>query len=455
VSSVSQPQRKLLASSSDVGLGLITIVVVLALVVMSFTGSLASLFGGPAGHTITAVFADAQQLHSGDPVRIGGLTVGKVESISLDRGARHSTVTMTVDSSAGPLYADATAAVDWRTALGSAFVVSLSRGTSSAGPLASGQISQSRTSDQVELEDITSIDQAGAKQGLQTMPGQLAQALGDRNALATALQTLARISPSAAVGLDATRGQVPDSDLRKLISATSATVQALDTPFEDLRGAVAGGATTLGTTAAHATDLRNTISQAPGVLADTSLTLRQLDTTLGLADPLIAHLLNPARQVAPTVSQLEPTVTGADRLLRHATPLVNSLRPAVSSLAHTARQGVPLLTDLTPSLDRLDQKILPSLNQVDPGTKHTTAEMIGPTFAGLGPGIAGAEDNLGHILRFPASSGSSPAYLPCQIYVNNPDKHSLIECESLQQALSSLLSYNPLQSAATAKQPPR
>jgi hypothetical protein len=42
-------------------------------------------------------------------------------------------------------------------------------------------------------------------------------------------------------------------------------------------------------------------------------------------------------------------------------------------------------------------------------------------------------------------SGSvSPVYLPCQIYYGNPDAKKLIECQTLQQALQSLLSYNPL-----------
>jgi hypothetical protein len=35
-------------------------------------------------------------------------------------------------------------------------------------------------------------------------------------------------------------------------------------------------------------------------------------------------------------------------------------------------------------------------------------------------------------------------YLPCQIYAGNPDKAKAIECKSLQQALQSFLSYDPL-----------
>jgi hypothetical protein len=125
-------------------------------------------------------------------------------------------------------------------------------------------------------------------------------------------------------------------------------------------------------------------------------------------------------------------------------PLLHALPPTLRSLASTSRQGVPLLQTLTPSLDRLESTVLPYLNTVDPASKHTTAEMIGPTAEALGPDIAGQEDQNGHFIRFPATAGSSPLYLPCQIYAGNPTTNQLLACESLQSLLSSFVNYNPL-----------
>jgi hypothetical protein len=134
----------------------------------------------------------------------------------------------------------------------------------------------------------------------------------------------------------------------------------------------------------------------------------------------------------------------ADALLRNAVPLLRSLRPAVTSLASVSRQGLPLLAELQPALDKVDGKILPFLDEVDPETRRSTSEMIGPTFAGLGAGAAGQEDGNGHFIRFPATSGSSPLYLPCQIYFGNPDKDKVLACESLQKDLDRFLTFNPL-----------
>ena len=104
---------------------------------------------------------------------------------------------------------------------------------------------------------------------------------------------------------------------------------------------------------------------------------------------------------------------------------------------------MPLLQTLTPSLDRLESTVLPYLNTVDPASNHTTAEMIGPTTEALGPDIAGQEDQNGHFIRFPATAGSSPLYLPCQIYAGNPTTNQLLACESLQSLLSSFRQLQP------------
>jgi ABC-type transporter Mla subunit MlaD len=428
---------------STVLIGVGTVAAALLFMVAAFTGWFGTVFSGST-HDVKAVFASTQQVRSGDDVRIHGITVGQVGSMQLDPGARTSTMTMALDHSAGPLYADARATVRWKLLLGGSFYVDLDRGTPAAGPLGSRAIPVNHTGNQVELEDVISFAKGASQTGLQTIPGELAKALRDAQPPTRALGTLADVAPSVAKGLHAVRGQQADQDLKTLVSASADTVHALDTANHDVRGVVAGAAATLTTTAARQADIQSTLAQAPGVLQRTDATLSGLDTTLGLADPLLARLHGPAADVAPTIASLHPTVVGADQLLRKAVPLLNALRPAVSSLASTARQGVPLLDGLTPSINRLSDTILPYLNEVDPETKHTTAEMIGPTMAALGPNIAGQLDDNGRFIRFPATAGSQPAYLPCQENFGNPDKTKLLECETLQAALNSFLHYNPI-----------
>jgi phospholipid/cholesterol/gamma-HCH transport system substrate-binding protein len=432
-------------------LGLITLTVVVVLLLGDFTGVLRGAFSS-GGRTVHAVFADAQQLQPGDLVRAHGVDVGKVTGISLDPGARSSTVTMQVESSAGPLYADASAQLRWRTILGASYAVYLDRGSAAAGALGSRTIPETRTSNQVEVEDLAGVDSGAARTGLQTMPGELAKAFGNPVATAQTFGTLAAISPSVTTGVGALRGQNMDSDLRSLVSATASTVRALDAPNNEVRTLVAAAASTLDTTASQQAAIRATIADSPGTLQSTYTTVTQLNNTLRLADPLLASLMPTAPAVAPTVSQLHGTVKGLNLVLNHAVPLLHALRPAVSSLAQASRTGLPLLNGLTPTFDRVDKTILPYLGAIDPETKHSAAEMIGGTFTGLGSGAPAQEDANGHFIRFPVTLGSSSTYLPCQIYFGNPDAQKLIECQTLQQALQTFFGWvNTQQSSLTAR----
>lgn len=413
---------------------------------LDFMGVLAGLFErGPETRTVRAVFTDAQQLHAGDPVRVDGVNVGKVNDITLDRTGGRAVVTMEIVKDDVPLYADARADIRWRTVLGGAFAIRIERGTPSSQPLGDRVIPVMRTSTQTELEDVLTFNRRQARAGLQALPGGLAEALADPDAPAAALRRLADVAPTATRGLQAVRGTRPGRDLPELVEYADATVRALDTRDHAVERMVSGAAATLAVTAARRGDLAATFRRAPAALSTTDRTLRRLEQTLDVADPLLAELREPSGEVAGTVAKLRPTLVSADRLLRRAGPLVRALRPTAAALGEAAAAARPYLDDLRPSLRRLDEKILPYTLEVDPDTKHKLSEMIGPAFGHLGPSVAGQLDQNGHLIRFPATTGSSPLYsLPCQIYVNNPDSKRLLACKSMQEALNMVLSYNPL-----------
>lgn len=394
---------------------------------------------------VVAHFAQAGELRKDMAVRIDGVRVGSVQEVTYERETGTAAVKMDVAEDAGPLYADASAEVRWKTVLGGAFYVRLNRGRASTGPL-QGDIAAKRTSTQVELDDVLSFDRGKARQGLLRLPKELSETLRDPAPLSDVLREVDRQAPDLTQGLNALRGQQKERDLKALIGTASATVRALDTPANDTGGLVQNAAATLQTTAARQAELRQALSVAPAALAGTRQTLTRLDRTLALLRPVVADLDEAAPKVAPTVSDLRPTVRGADRLLERAVPLLADLRPSVRSLARTAVLGKELLTTFDPGLKDLDERVLPLLNEVDPTSKRTTAQMIGPSLEGLGPAISGQEDQNGHFIRFPATVGSSTFYLPCQTYINNPDAASLVACESLGRTLERLFGYRPNQS---------
>lgn len=427
----------------NAAIGLVMLSVVLLLVVGNFTGIIRSMVTERGTHEVVAIFPSSQQLRTGNFVRVRGIDVGKVKKLESVDGGRSTRVTMLVGDDAGDLHKDAHANLRWRTILGSAFYVDIDPGHASDGPLA-GPIPRTQTSSQVELDDVTTIFQNGARTGLQTMPGELSKALRDHETPGRLLNDVADASPDIAKGVGALRGQRKDADLQRLVSSTSRLVDVLGRSQGELQQVVSGAAATLETTGAHSAAIRSTLALAPGMFERTNATTRRLDATLALADPLVSDLKKPAGKVGPTLSKLNPTVRDADKLLTEAVPLLKDLRPTARSLARTAQKGLPLLNDVEPSIDRVNDTIIKYIGAKDPGTGNTTTNAIGGFAAAWGPGFAGQRDTNGGLLRFALTGGSAPIYLPCQTYINNPDKAKQIECESLQKTLDRFFSYDPL-----------
>ncbi|WP_354700081.1 hypothetical protein DSM112329_00344 [Paraconexibacter sp. AEG42_29] len=427
----------------DAALGLAAFGVVLVLLTVTFTGQIHSLFSGKPDRVVRADFADSKQLRDGDEVRIDGVKVGEVDGVARKEGARVTTVSMRLDDDAGPVYSDAQAGLRFGSLLGGRFYVDVDRGTDGAAPLGDAAIPEDRTFSQVELDDVASVVRGAPERGLKALPGGLADTLKDPSTTTDALQTLSDTAPSIGTALGAVRGQDPENDIRTLLTETSNTVKALDTPTNQLRTVISGAASLMQTTAARQADLRAVLTRAPAAMRQTNTTLTDLDTTVTKLDPLVRTLDRSAAQVAPTVSGLRPVVAGADTTLQRARPLLASLRPAATRLAAAARNGLPLITDLIPSLDRVDKSLLPFLATPDSGTGLTVSQAVGPGINGLAS-IGGQEDQNGHFVRFPVTAGSASFALPCQTYINNPDKAKYVECQSLQDSLKTLLSYKPL-----------
>jgi phospholipid/cholesterol/gamma-HCH transport system substrate-binding protein len=424
-----------------------------AILIGSYSGFISGFFSGGKDE-VTVMFSDSRTLRVDDPVRVRGIRVGEVKSLEAVDGSRATKAVLAVDDTAGTIHGNARAHVVWRSLLGGAFAVNLDPGTPEGGTLGSRAIPEDQTTTQVELDEVTSVVSGNAREGLRVLPGELARTMRNPGTLRALSTTLADRSPGLQRGLNAARGQIESTDLATLIRETGRTADALDSPTDDLRAVVSGAASLVSTTAARQAEIRDLLRRSPGVMRRTNVTLSRLDDTLDLAQPLVESLRAPADDVAPALRRLRPVAVEAAALLRRAEPLLDRLRPAVRSLAAASRDGLPLLDSLQPSFDRLDDTILPYMNEIDPETAHSAAQMVGPAVGGLG-NVAAQYDANGHFLRFPATSGSSPLYLPCQVVAGNPDfAGQLTKCKSTQQLLETYLSYDPLAPAPGTSEPP-
>lgn len=418
-------------------LGLIGLVGATLVWVLAFTGGLTSLFNGHTT-TVRADFASVEDIVPNDPVRINGVQVGTVAGTAADPGGNGATVTMNV-SYAGPIYANASASILWRTVLGANDAIALDPGTRSAGPLGARTIPQSQDSNQVELDQITQVFHGAAQSGIRTMIQQLAPALSAHPALGAALGTLAAIAPAARVGIGALRGEVVDTDLRNLVSDAGRAAQALSvgTGASQTRQFVQAAAGTVSALAADPAAIRATIVDADTVLPHLARTTHDLDGTLYRVDPLIANLTPKVPQIAPALAALHPALSDGRTLLSDATPLLHKLRPTVDSLVATAGAGVPVINAVSPSLTRLANTILPGLAEKGPEEgPHAAYELIGPDLIDFG-GLAGFFDGDGHVaqLTLGLSDPQSQGILPCTLDFSGKD---FLVCESLSTSLSTL-----------------
>ncbi|MHB8695664.1 MAG: MlaD family protein [Solirubrobacteraceae bacterium] len=406
--------------------------------IVAFTGGLSTLFSSSTS-TVRADFASVENIVPNDPVRIHGVQVGTVSSVTPDPGGRGATLTMDIDTS-DPIYANASASILWRTALGANDAVALDPGTRSAGLLGGRTIPQSQNSNQVELDQITQAIHGGAQTGIQTMLQQLSPAFSQHPALARDLTTLAQIAPVAAVGIGAIRGQAPDTDLQNLVKNAGRAAQAITvgTGASTTRQFVASAASTTGATAAQSGALRAGIQQLIGVFKPiATVHFADLNIVLNKLDPLLPGLTANAPKIGPTLSQLHPAISNLHTLLSDATPLLRRLSPTVDSLAATAQVGVPVINQISPSFQRLHNTILPGLDQTTAETRgHPAYTLIGPTVVSLGT-LASFFNHDGNMANLTAGlgEGQSNQTLPCQNDFSGTD---FLVCQSLSTTLGEL-----------------
>jgi ABC-type transporter Mla subunit MlaD len=431
--------------SAYVTRGAAAIAIVVLLAALSYSQVFVHIAAPQHGKTVTARFGETKQLKVGDPVRVQGVKVGRVQKISLEPDERNVRVQMEVDRKALPLYANATANAAIRNLLGGAYYVSLDRGTARAGELGSRMIDMTRNTGQVEVDDLTSLDRGQARRGLKILPGELAKTFATPDIPAAPLEALDDNAKVIAKGVHAVRGQALDEDLKQMIRSTDATVRALDAPAASLRALVGGGAATVMTTAARGDDIRYVLAKSPEIQTRAQRTMTRLTSTLRAAEPLVASLRATAPKVAPALAALRPSIEDTDVVLRDAGPLLHSLRPTSRSLARTAAAGPSVIKGLDPSYDHLINEILPRLNKIEPETQLTAAQSVGPFFS-LWGGAAGQVDTNGHFFRFPAgaSDGALSNDLPCRTYLTDPNAAQIAACESLSKMFADFANYNPL-----------
>lgn len=248
---------------------------------------------------VVAVFDNAVGLVEGAAVRVAGVQVGRVETLTVDFDRARAT--LLVDSGSG-LRSDALAAIRARSLLGEKFVELLPQ-SRTAPTIAEGtelktlpsgyEIDQVISSAGPLLEQLNGLQLSEVKPLLENVSGLvgdnravLTQSVGQLQALLARLESL----------------KFDDPALQQDILTTARNLRTLS---EALPGTIS-----------------RTEQQVTDVVSRTTPILEKLDRTLTRLEPAIASLEPALARVPGAIVKLEDTMAGLDKLVRQAGPLL-------------------------------------------------------------------------------------------------------------------------------------
>jgi phospholipid/cholesterol/gamma-HCH transport system substrate-binding protein len=337
--------------------GAIGLALLLIFTYLGFT-KFANPFASP--YTVHAVFSSANGLRPDSLVRIAGVNVGKVQSVSPVSGCKSgqqaqrpcsaADVVMTVEDQGLPIHKDATFAIRPRIFLEGNFFVDIIPGTPEAPTAPSGYVFPVQQGvEPVQLDQVLTSLQSDTRHNLQLLLQQYGSAVSQAGpSYNSSIQFwLPAYEYSAIVSHDALG--VQPHDLSNFIYKQGDVSAALDTNPPNLKSLVTDFNTTANAFARQNVALANAVAQLPKTLSAAIPALTALNATFcsgsqgpncapGPLPQLAKALIPGAKSTGPMVDASLPFVTQLRKLVQPA-----ELRGLTADLAVT----VPALTKLT------------------------------------------------------------------------------------------------------------
>jgi phospholipid/cholesterol/gamma-HCH transport system substrate-binding protein len=304
------------------------------------------------GYTLNATFSNGVNISTNSPVRIAGVDVGKV--ISVSRDGDNTKVTFTVDGKGRPIHDDAFAEIRPRIFLEGNFFVDLKPGSPSAPEFDSGgTIPVSHTSTAIQLDQILTALQSPVRADLSRLLESYGEALTHKPSAAEDATQLPEVKgKSGAEGLNggfkyggeagrysaqvtnAFLGTSP-KDLSRLVAGAGRTFGALARREADLQGLIVNFDTFTGALAAQSQNLALTVHRLAPTLQIGRKSLVSLNRTL---PPLRAWAI----EFRPAVAELPALISAAKPWLAQARPLLSGRE--AGGVARLLEESTPPLT---------------------------------------------------------------------------------------------------------------
>ncbi|HEV3129745.1 MAG TPA: MlaD family protein [Solirubrobacteraceae bacterium] len=314
-------------------------------------------FGGaiplkPKGYRFSVSFPQANQLAQEADVRISGVSVGKVKSISVQPNG-YSNVTIELNRRYAPIPRDSSAILRQKTLLGETYV-ELTPGQKSSGLLPEGAtLPASQVASSVALDQIFRALDAPTRQALQVWLQTLAASVNGRGRdISDTLGTLAPFAQDANTLAMLLNAQQPE--VRRVVRNTGAVFAALSERDAQLRSVITNTNTVFQTTAQRNRELAQTFVALPTFEHESTLTVNRLARFATTTNPLITQLRPAARQLSPTLISLSKLAPNLRGLFRDLGPLITASKAGLPALERFTDELHPLLAELTPLLHQVN-----------------------------------------------------------------------------------------------------
>ena len=345
-------RRKGMSTFTAGAVGIVLIILFSYLAYTKFANPFASKY------TIHAVFANANGLQADSLVRIAGVNVGTVTSVSTEPGCKSAAkdfsqcqaaeVTMTVQDQGLPIHDNATFAIRPRIFLEGNFFVDINPGTPSAPVAGNGHTFPiGQGVEPVQFDQVLTSLQSDTRRNLQTLLQQYGKAVKKSGAsFNSSIQYwLPAYEYSSIVAHDALG--IQPHDLSNYIAAQGSVAAALSTHPQNLENLVTDFNRTANAFATQQRALQDTIIQLPKTLHAAIPAFNALNNAFPPLRVLARTLVPGVRSTGPTVDASLPFISQLRQLVQPSElrGLAADLSPTVPALANLTNQTIPLMRD--------------------------------------------------------------------------------------------------------------
>jgi phospholipid/cholesterol/gamma-HCH transport system substrate-binding protein len=314
-------------------------------------------FGGPIPlkpqkYRVVVNVPEAATLANEADVRMAGITVGKVKSKALNKGAASTKVTLDIDHEYAPIPKDSRFILRQKTLLGETYA-EISPGDPNRGYLKDGgTLPKSQVEPTVELDEIFSAFDKPTREAFQKWVAESAKAIkgtkADPDSTARALNdALGNLGPFAEDGADVLG--VLDrqrSDLKKLVRNTGEVFGAISERDHALRNLITNSDQVFSATASRDASLREIFRIFPTFLDESKATMTRLKMFSQNTRPLVRDLRPVAAKLDPTVKDLAGLSPDLRQLFRDLDPLITVSEKNLPDAARFLRGASPVLEGL-------------------------------------------------------------------------------------------------------------